>query len=76
MPKNIARSQLKRLLYDSFENHWCTMVWEDDTGSTGEANLWWEETMEWLNNVPLGKINPAIPFPTTRTKLPSLSDPN
>jgi hypothetical protein len=65
MPKNISRSHLKRLLYDSLENHRCTMVWEDENGSWGEANAWWAETLEWLNNVPLEKINPAIPFPGT-----------
>jgi len=51
------------------------MVWEDEYGSTGEADMWWDETIEWLENVPLEKINPAIPFPTTRTKNPS-HDPN
>ena len=65
MHKNISRSHLKRLLYDSLENHRCTMVWEDENGSWGEANAWWAETLEWLNNVPLEKINPAIPFPGT-----------
>jgi len=63
MPKKIARSQLKRRIYDSLENHWYTMIWEDEYGSSGAADLWWEETIEWLENVPLEKINPAIPFP-------------
>ena len=65
MHKNIARSQLKRLLYDSFENHRCTMAWEDENGSWIEADAWWAETLKWLENVPLEKINPAIPFPGT-----------
>jgi hypothetical protein len=65
MPKNIARSHLKRLLFDSLENHRCTMASESEYGSWGEANAWWEETLEWLKNVPLEKINPAIPFPVT-----------
>ena len=60
-----ARSQLKRLLYDSFENHRCTMAWEDENGSWIEADAWWAETLKWLENVPLEKINPAIPFPGT-----------
>jgi hypothetical protein len=75
IPKKFARPQLKRLLYEAFENHWYSMVWEDEYGSTGEADMWWDETIEWLENVPLEKINPAIPFPTTRTKNPS-HDPN
>ena len=65
MHKNISRSHLKRLLYDSLENHRCTMAWEDENGSWGEADAWWLETLEWLKNVPLEKINPAIPFPIT-----------
>ena len=65
MHKNIARSPLKKLLYDSLENHRCTMAWEDENGSWGEADAWWLETLEWLKNVPLEKINPAIPFPVT-----------
>ena len=65
MHKKIARSHLKRLLYDSLENHRCTMAWEDENGSWGEADAWWLETLEWLKNVPLEKINPAIPFPIT-----------
>jgi hypothetical protein len=63
MPKKIARSQLKRRIYDSLENHRYSMVWEDEYGSSEAADLWWEETIEWLENVPLEKINPAIPFP-------------
>ena len=63
MPKKIARSQLKSRLYDALENHWYTMVWEDENGSTMDADIWWDETFEWLKNVPLEKINPAIPFP-------------
>jgi hypothetical protein len=39
------------------------MAWEDENGSWGEADAWWLETLEWLKNVPLEKINPAIPFP-------------
>ena len=65
MHKKIARSHLQRLLYDSLENHRCTMAWEDENGSWGEADAWWLETLEWLKNVPLEKINPAIPFPVT-----------
>ena len=65
MPKKIARSQWKSRLYDALENHWYTMVWEDENGSWGEADAWWLETLEWLKNVPLEKINPAIPFPVT-----------
>lgn len=63
MPKKIARSQLKSRLYEAFENHWYAMVWEDENGSTMDADIWWDETFEWLKNVPLEKINPAIPFP-------------
>jgi hypothetical protein len=68
MPKNIARSPLKKLLYNSLSNHWYSMVWEDEHGSTIEADLWWDETLEWLKNVPLSKINPAIPFPVMSSK--------
>ena len=65
IPKAVARSQLKSRLYESLVNHWYTMVWEDEHGSTMDADIWWDETFEWLNNVPLEKINPAIPFPGT-----------
>jgi len=63
IPKAVARSQLKSRLYESLVNHWYTMVWEDEHGSTMDADIWWEETLEWLKNIPLEKINPAIPFP-------------
>ena len=76
MPKKIARSQLKSRLYDALENHWYAMVWEDENGSTMDADIWWDETFEWLKNVPLEKINHAVPFPTTRTKPLSCNDPN
>jgi hypothetical protein len=52
------------------------MVWEDENGSTMDADIWWDETFEWLKNVPLEKINHAVPFPTTRTKPLSCNDPN
>jgi hypothetical protein len=64
MPKKIAQSHLKKLLYDSFENQWYTMVWENG-GSTGKADIWWNDTIEWLEHVSLEKIDPAIPFPGT-----------
>ena len=41
------------------------MAWEDENGSWIEADAWWAETLKWLENVPLEKINPAIPFPGT-----------
>ena len=63
IPKAVARSQLKSRLYESLVNHWYTMVWEDEHGSTMDAYIWWEETLDWLKNIPLEKINPAIPFP-------------
>jgi hypothetical protein len=59
VPKNIARSLLKKHLYKSFENHWYTMVWEDE-GSRDEADIWWNQTIDWLEHVALDKIDSVV----------------
>ena len=67
IPKSVAQSQLKMCLYESFENHWHTMVWLN-RGSRGKADIWWDDTIEWLEHVSLEhvsieKINPVVAVP-------------
>ena len=67
IPKSVAQSQLKMCLYESFENHWHTMVWLAE-GSRGNADIWWDDTIEWLEHVSLEhvsieKINPVVSVP-------------
>jgi hypothetical protein len=59
LPKSITQSQLKMCLYGLFENHWYTMVWEDKE-STGKADIWWNETIDWLEHVSLESFNPVV----------------
>ena len=67
IPKSVAQSQLKMCLYESFENHWHTMVWLN-RGSKVKADIWWDDTIEWLEHVSLEhvsieKINPVVVVP-------------
>mgnify|MGYP006956444970 CR=1 FL=1 len=59
IPKNIDRSLMKKHLYESFENHWYTMVWEGD-GLRDEADIWWNQTIDWLEHVALDKIDSVV----------------
>lgn len=68
IPKNIARSLVKKHLYESFENHWYTMVWEDE-GSRGEADIWWNQTIDWLEHVALDKIDSVVTFSAPKRPL-------
>jgi hypothetical protein len=75
IPKSVAQSQLKMCLYESFENHWHTMVWLN-RGSKVKADIWWDDTIEWLEHVSLEhvsieKINPvvAVPVPVSERRL-------
>ena len=79
IPKSGAQSQLKMCLYESFENHWHTMVWLA-RGSRDKADIWWDDTIEWLEHVSLEhvsieKINP-FPYPNTNDERAPSHGPN
>ena len=61
IPKSVAQSQLKMCLYESFENHWHTMVWLNK-GSKVKADIWWDDTIEWLEHVSLENMNQVVGF--------------
>ena len=61
-----SRSDIKSIFYDALEDHYYKMVWTDRYGSSASADLWWAETMDWLNKVSIEKINQVVSIPDSK----------